>query len=75
MAIHDLDSRISIAGGDYEYGDDARPDKLAGVNSYPLYHVQTNFTLAHFDEFYETYPSVIEGTPMYIAPENQTLVW
>ena len=60
---------------DYEYGYDARPDKLAGVNPHPPYHVRVNFTLAHFDEFYETYPSITEGTPMYIAPEDRILIW
>ncbi len=36
---------------------------------------RVNFTLAHFDEFYQTYPSVTEGTPMYIAPEDRVLPW
>ena len=31
--------------------------------------------MAHFDEFYLTYPSVTEGTPMYIAPEDRVLIW
>lgn len=54
----------------YDPGDDGNNE-----NPHPLYHVRVNFTLAHFDEFYRTYPTVTEGTPMYIAPENRILVW
>jgi putative endopeptidase len=60
---------------EYEYGYDARPDRLAGWNPHPPYHVRINFTVAFFDEFYQAYPSVTEGTPMYIAPEDRILVW
>ncbi len=42
---------------------------------HPPHYFRINFTLAHFDEFYETYPSVTEGTPMYIAPEDRLLVY
>ena len=38
-------------------------------------YVRVNFTVAHFDEFYETYPTVTEGTPMYIAPEDRVTVY
>ena len=55
--------------------DDFKPDSYGRVNPHPPYHVRVNFTLAHFDEFYETYPTVTEGTPMYIAPEDRTLVY
>ena len=51
------------------------PTSLQDGTPIPPYHVRVNFTLAHFDEFYETYPSVKEGTPMYIAPEERILVW
>ena len=54
----------------YEPGDDGNT-----MNPHPLYHVRINYTLAHFDEFYRTYPSVTEGTPMYQAPEDRILVW
>jgi len=27
------------------------------------------------DEFYETYPQVVEGTTMYRAPEDRLSVW
>ncbi len=54
----------------YDPGDDGNT-----TNPHPLYHVRVNFTLAHFDEFYRTYPSVTEGTPMYLAPEDRILVW
>ena len=42
---------------------------------HPPHYFRINFTLPHFDEFYETYPSVTEGTPMYIAPEDRILPW
>ena len=59
----------------YEYGVLSRPDPYGGVDPHPPYHVRINFTLAHFDEFYETYPSVTEGTPVYLAPEDRALIW
>ena len=42
---------------------------------HPYCYLRVNFTVQHFDEFYQTYPSVKEGTPMYLAPENRILVW
>ena len=61
---------------DYTFGEILnRPDAFGNVNPHPPYHVRVNFTLAHFDEFYDTYPSVTDGTPMYITPENRVLVY
>ena len=61
---------------DYRAGDDNAPDAGTGyVDSHPPYYVRINFCVAHFDEFYQTYPSVKEGTPMYIAPEDRILIW
>ena len=45
------------------------------VSTHPPYYARINFTAAHFDKFYESYPSVTEGTPMYIAPEDRILIW
>lgn len=42
---------------------------------HPPHYFRINFTLAHFDEFYRTYPAVTEGTPMYIAPDDRILPW
>ena len=42
---------------------------------HPPNYFRVNFTVAHFDEFYQTYPSVREGTPMYIAPEDRVMPW
>ena len=42
---------------------------------YPMGYIRCNFCVAHFDEFYRTYPTVTEGTPMYIAPGERILVW
>ncbi|MBQ6233422.1 MAG: hypothetical protein IJJ80_07905 [Clostridia bacterium] len=44
-------------------------------NPHPLPYIRVNFTVQHFDEFYQTYPSVTEGTPMYLAPEDRLLIW
>ena len=43
------------------------------VHPSPFFRV--NFTVQHMDEFYETYPSVVEGTPMYLPPEERELIW
>ena len=42
---------------------------------HPPHYFRINFTLAHFDEFYRTYPTLTEGTPMYMAPEDRILAW
>ncbi len=44
-------------------------------NPHPLPYIRINFTVQHFDEFYQTYPSVTEGKPMYLAPEDRLLIW
>ena len=44
-------------------------------NTHPYCSLRINFAVQHFDEFYRTYPSVTEGTPMYLAPEERLLVW
>ena len=43
------------------------------VHPAPMFRV--NFTVQLTDEFYETYSSVTEGTPMYLPPEERELVW
>ena len=45
------------------------------TNPHPLPYIRINFTVQHFDEFYKTYPSVMEGTPMYLAPEDRLMIW
>ena len=45
------------------------------TNPHPLPYIRINFTVQHFDEFYKTYPSVTEGTPMYLAPEDRLMIW
>lgn len=74
----DYDACFRAAAGifyAYEPGDDNHPKADGHVDTHPPYYVRINFTLAHFDEFYKTYPSVTEGTPMYIAPEDRILAW
>ncbi len=46
---------------------------LDEVHPAPMFRV--NFTVQMMDEFYETYPSVVEGTPMYLAPEERQTIW
>ena len=46
-----------------------------GMNPHPSPYVRINYTAAQFEEFYEAFPSVTEGTPMYIAPEDRILIW
>ena len=53
--------------------EDAVPQSAGDIHPYP--YLRINFTVQHFDEFYRTYPSVTEGTPMYMAPEDRILVW
>ena len=45
------------------------------VNPHPSYTVRVNYVVAQFEEFYQAYPSVREGTPMYVAPEDRELLW
>ena len=44
-------------------------------STHPSDYIRIDFTLRQTDEFYQTYSSVKEGTPMYIAPEDRVLVW
>ena len=60
---------------DYEPGNDNHTVPGEPVSTHPPYYARINFTAAHFDKFYESYPSVTEGTPMYIAPEDRILPW
>ena len=53
-------------------------EEIMSKNQYdphPSPHIRINYEVAQFEEFYKTYPSVTEGTPMYIAPEDRILVW
>ena len=56
------------------------PDAQTALNTYtednhPANYIRANFSVQMFDEFYETYPQVVEGTPMYRAPEDRVKVW
>ncbi len=44
-------------------------------NFHPAPYIRINFTFAQTDEFCGAYPSVREGTPMYIAPEMREDLW
>ncbi len=44
-------------------------------NPHPTSYIRVNYTIAQFDEFYEAFPSVTEGTPMYVAPEDRIVIW
>ena len=45
------------------------------MDTHPAPMFRVNFTVQLMDEFYETYPSVTEGMPMYLPPEERELVW
>ena len=52
------------------------PSSAESANDiHPFTYLRINFAVQHFDEFYQTYPSVTEGTPMYLAPEDRILIW
>ena len=59
----------------YDYGNVHMPNEAGRVDTHPPYYVRFNYTVSQFEEFYRTYPSVTEGTPMYVAPENRILAW
>lgn len=42
---------------------------------HPSPFFRVNFMVQNMDEFYETYPSVVEGTPMYLRPEEREVLW
>lgn len=44
-------------------------------DTHPAPFIRLNYILPQFNAFYLTYPSVQEGTPMLIAPENRELIW
>ena len=45
------------------------------ANPHPLPFIRVNYVVAQFEEFYEAFPEVREGTPMYITPEDRILIW
>ena len=48
---------------------------MNNTDLHPAGYIRVNSVVAQFEEFYRTYPSVTEGTPMYIAPEDRVLIW
>ncbi len=42
---------------------------------HPAPFVRVNLAVQMMDEFYDTYPSVTEGTPMYLPPEERQTIW
>jgi len=45
------------------------------MDLHPAPYVRVNFVVAQFEEFYKAFPSVTEGTLMYVAPEDRFLIW
>lgn len=43
--------------------------------SHPADFIRTNFVIQMFDEFYDTYPQVKDGTAMYRSKEERLSVW
>ena len=44
-------------------------------DNHPADYIRTNFVIQMFDEFYDTYPQVKEGTAMYRPKEERLSVW
>jgi predicted metalloendopeptidase len=42
---------------------------------HPADFIRANFVIQMFDEFYDTYPQVTEGTAMYLPKEERLSVW
>lgn len=42
---------------------------------HPPCYVRVNFAFGQYDEFYRTYPTVQEGTAMYVPPEERITLW
>ena len=59
----------------YTTSRDKLVENYQSMDPHPAPYVRVNFTVSLFDEFYEAFPSVTEGTPMYVAPEDRILVW
>ena len=57
------------------YSDRETYRRMFTIEVHPAPVFRVNFTVQLTDEFYETYPSVTEGTPMYLPPEERELVW
>ncbi|MBR4426411.1 MAG: M13 family metallopeptidase [Spirochaetales bacterium] len=56
------------------------PDAETAYNKYmgdnhPVDYIRANFTVQMVDEFYSTYPTVVEGAVMYLSPEDRLSVW
>ena len=73
----DYDAYFRAFGHFFSYYFPSREEvnETIAYETHPLCYLRINFTVQHFPEFYETYPSVTEGTPMYLAPEDRILVW
>ena len=74
-----IPTAIELAGAEIELVSMDNREKLLqeciSGNPHPLPYIRVNYVVAQFDEFYETYPSVREGTPMYVVPEDRILIW
>lgn len=54
---------------------DAAEANYKSMDLHPAPYVRVNFVVAQFEEFYKAFPSVTEGTLMYVAPEDRFLIW
>ena len=44
-------------------------------DNHPANYIRANFVVQMFDEFYDTYPEVKDGTAMYRSPGDRLSVW
>ena len=48
---------------------------LYSQDNHPASYVRANFSLQMFDEFYDTYPQIGEGSAMYRSSDDRLSVW
>ena len=57
----------------YQSKDDAMERMNNGAH--PPYYTRINYTFGQYDEFYQTYPTIVEGTPMYYPIADRETIW
>ena len=73
----DRDLFFRTLAGKYFRGFTNREDALSSYSTdyHPAHYTRVNFIFRQFDAFYQVYPSIVEGTAMYLKPEERETVW
>ena len=55
----------------------SKEDAMTQMNNgaHPPYYTRINYTFGQYDEFYQTYPTIVEGTPMYYPVADRETIW